>query len=317
MLKIIRNFSFWVVICAAGPAASLASETHALLIGVSGYPNLSERSRLNGPINDVTIFSDAINKLGVSKIRILADGHPNSVGLPTRLIIMQEIRKLVQQAKPNDWVIVYFAGHGSQQPQRAASISSGAYREPDRLNEILLPYDHGKWDQSLFGVTNAIVDDELGRHFNQMLEKQLAVWAIFDTCHAGDLIKSPFGKEQKLRRVMSAELGLPAISNSGATKKKAFVMPNNNKSVAATPGMVAFYAAQSDESAPEELLEIAGLSRKYGVFTHALVSEINKNQAKTFSELMSATTARYKQERRPFPSPSLDGSGNQKLPWVK
>lgn len=95
------------------------AKTHALLIGVSGYPSLPQANRLVGPANDVRLIRAALLRQGVrsSSIRILADGVSGSIGLPTRREILAALADLEFRAEAGDWVIVYFSGHGSQQKQ--------------------------------------------------------------------------------------------------------------------------------------------------------------------------------------------------------
>jgi hypothetical protein len=160
----VLRFSFaGIAVCAFGLllASSAFSETHALLVGVSGYPSLPEARRLRGPANDVQLMREALLRGGVpsSAIRVLADGVPQSAALPTRNEILGSLQSLSLQVKQEDWVILYFSGHGSQQPQPPGPH---AYIEPDGLDEIFLPYDIGRWDGGKMMVGNAIVDDEVG-----------------------------------------------------------------------------------------------------------------------------------------------------------
>ena len=110
--------------------ASSYADTYALLVGVSGYPSLAESRRLRGPANDVQLMRAALIQQGVASnaITTLADGVKGSQALPTRQNILAGMRVLATQAKPGDWAIVYFSGHGSQQPQPAASkLPTGSY----------------------------------------------------------------------------------------------------------------------------------------------------------------------------------------------
>ena len=156
----------WTPVCQAG--------THALLIGVSGYPTLPEQRRLKGPANDVQLLRAALLKIGVppQQIEVLADTVPGSAGLPTRNAILTSMDRLAQRAKSGDWVVLYFSGHGSQQPQVARA---GMVVEPDGLDEIFLPYDVGTWDGGRKAVQGAIVDDEIGQGIAKLTRQQINV----------------------------------------------------------------------------------------------------------------------------------------------
>lgn len=120
--------------------------SHALLVGISGYPALPPALRLAGPANDVLLMHSALVCLGMPArdITILADQVP-AAALPTRANAPQALARLTQQARAGDWVVVYLAGHGSHQPQTAqkpekyiesvacAGCDADAHRNPGPL----------------------------------------------------------------------------------------------------------------------------------------------------------------------------------------
>ena len=93
------------------------AELHALLVGVSGYPNLPERMRLQGPRNDVLRMRQVLVQRGFREehIRLLADGVPGAQP-PTRANILQALDQLGAGRGSGDTVFIHFAGHGSRQP---------------------------------------------------------------------------------------------------------------------------------------------------------------------------------------------------------
>jgi hypothetical protein len=224
-------------LCAVTTFATLDvhAETHALLIGVSNYPSLAQNKRLRGPANDVQIMRASLLQSGIasSAITTLADGvvdqtaKPNQANsqasvqanLPTKQNIISGLRGLAQRAKPGDWVIVYFSGHGSQQPQPPASkLPLGTYIEPDGLDEIFLPYDVGRWNGAKGVVDGALIDDEIGLEFDNITQRGIKLWAIFDTCHSGGMAKSiHLGDNAPVNRFVTAEsLGVPAEALAAA-----------------------------------------------------------------------------------------------------
>ena len=98
--------------------SDLHAVTRALLIGVSGYPNLAPAKRLLGPANDVQLMRAALLDSGLyaTNITVWADGVAKSLALPTRGQVLGQLRALADRSQPKDWAIVYFSGHGSQQP---------------------------------------------------------------------------------------------------------------------------------------------------------------------------------------------------------
>ena len=297
------------------------AETSALLIGVSGYPSLSENRRLRGPSNDVQIMRDALLQSGVpsNSVRVLADGVAGSSALPTRQAILDAMRTLADQSKPNDWVIIYFSGHGSQQPQPPGKHT---FIEPDGMDEIFLPYDIGRWDGSKMAVQGAILDDEIGLALASISRKGARIWAIFDTCHAGGMAKGPSAKcaEEGCpvnRYVSPRTLGVPEQTLS-QMKPRRSKQPNKLQTDNST---VYFFASQKDEPAAEEPLpdlhysvqakqstpstpEKTAPKRYFGLFTY-LIAKALPNWQGNFSALANHVAERYK--TRPYPTPLFEG----------
>lgn len=292
------------------------AETRALLIGVSGYPNLPSEMQLFGPTNDVRGFEAALHRQGVRKISILADGVASSLGNPTHDRILRAFSDEIAAARPGDWLVIYLSGHGSQQPH-PAQVASGA-KELDALDEIFLPLDAGHWDGSAGSVENALVDDEIGSAITRARRKGISVWAIFDTCHAGDMAKSAgalASPPSTWRRVPPSMLGVPTekIHKRGA-RKSHLGSGADERNVAE---LITFFASQPDEPTSEEM----SATGPGGIFTKhlsKLLSEPIPGEASvTFGNLMARIQARYREEGRPFPRPYMEGNAKRRLPFGK
>ena len=332
---------FWAAVPA--PAAP-----QALLVGVSGYPSLPEARRLRGPRNDVPLMRDALQRAGMPPegIVLLADGVPGSAGLPTRGAILAALAALAARAEPGDWVVVYFSGHGSQQPQPPVPPGSSRYREPDGLDEIFLPYDIGRWDGRIGSVQGALVDDEIGVALAAIGVRGARVWAIFDTCHAGDMARAWHGAQpgRTYRAVPPEALGVPLrhpARVTGAGHLAPVAQPSGRRATAATPasaGPVLFYASHPDEPAAEEPLpepnagptaggpgaaRAAGASaagsaaplKVYGYFTWLIAQELGPlaspagRPSTTLAALADRVAQRY--ASRPYPTPLFEGDLTQ------
>ena len=84
----------------------------ALLVGINDYKGISD---LRGCLNDVTNMRNILKTyLGFTNkdIRVLADSRATKENIVTRLNTM------VAQAKPGDFLVFHFSGHGSQIPDR-------------------------------------------------------------------------------------------------------------------------------------------------------------------------------------------------------
>ncbi len=314
-------------------ASMAVAETHALLVGVSGYPSLPELRRLRGPASDVLIMSEALRQSGVRGefISVLADSVPDSKALPTRANILEALAALARGAKPNDWVVVYLSGHGSQQPQYYAGKG---YKEPDGLDEIFLPYDVAAWDGKVGKVTGALADDDIGLAFAAITRRGIHLWAIFDTCHAGDMSKGArlvvdsIEEAPTRRYVAPSELGIPSDLMSRArqasAKRPLQVLSGANPAHAkgtakaepkATDGQfVAFYSSQSNEPSAEESLpdllteqlNKPEKKRRFGAFTWHLAQAIPQWQG-SYQSLAAMIEQNYRNVR-PFPTPVFEGA---------
>lgn len=328
----VRVRTLFLVAALVAASWNTYATTRALLIGVSGYPNLSPAKRLAGPANDVSLMYGALLKAGLQQpnITVLADGVSNSLALPTRTQILDQMRALADRSQPDDWAIVYFSGHGSQQPQPLSEVRRpGAYIEPDGLDEIFLPYDVGQWNSKSSQVQGALIDDEIAVELDYFRRRGVKVWAIFDTCHAGDMAKSiaGFPTGNGLRFIDPAELGVPSIvleeSKANAKARQAGAKTWNGFSRQAgrsiAPVMDAdrqliFYASQPDEPAAEEPLAVpagfapsykAGDRRYFGLFTYLIALELPKWRG-DFAELAGRVREVY--SSRPYPTPSFEGN---------
>ena len=91
---------------------------------------------------------------------------------------------LTEKAQPGDFIYLHFSGHGTQAP--ALDPDS----ELDGLDELFLPVDIGKWNDSVGAVENALVDDEIGALIDGLRAKGADVWVVFDSCPSGTATRS-------------------------------------------------------------------------------------------------------------------------------
>lgn len=141
----------------------------ALLVGINDYKSVSD---LNGCINDVRDMHFTLRSLfrfETANIRVLTDARA------TKDNIIARLDWLVRGAKPGDFLVFHFSGHGSQIRDRDGDELS------DGMDEILCPYDMN-WDGTF------IVDDELNRIFTRLPDGVL-LEVFLDSCHSGTGLK--------------------------------------------------------------------------------------------------------------------------------
>ncbi len=137
----------------------------ALLVGINDYRGVVD---LNGCHNDVNNMRNILKTyLGFTNndIRVVLDSRATKEGILYRLNYM------VDKARPGDFMVFHFSGHGSQIRDR-----NGDELE-DSLDEILCPWDMD-WDGTF------ILDDDLYEIFKKI--PQGAILEVFlDCCHSG------------------------------------------------------------------------------------------------------------------------------------
>ena len=323
----IKPFPTWCALAAALLITSVAAETRAILVGVSKFDHLNI-APLEGPLNDVKLMDIALQARGLDARNIikLTDDSPESYK-PRRANILRVFSGMAKASIANDIVMVYFSGHGAQVPQ-PTPVPKGRWLEPDGLDEVFLTRDTKLWDKKNQRVEGALRDDEIGDALQAFTKRGVDVWAIFDSCHAGDMVRgSPMTDNAPiLRGVDATALGVSTAAMRAVTYRGASQRSNRSGSISRlalpqglsskTPNsanLVAFYATQPDEAAPEELFPypasfVDSQSRpvrgRFGVFTWELAGAIAQAH-RSYAELAKAIMARY--ETRPFPTPQFEG----------
>jgi Caspase domain len=304
------------------------SGRHALLVGVTKYPNLEKRFELQGPANDVLLMRDLLLKhfgFRPEDIVVLAE-HQGPDRLPTRANIEKEFKRLATAAQSGDQVVILLGGHGSQQPEDPNSKDP----EPDGLDEIFLPRDVGKWDGATGKVKNAIIDDELGDWLKAIQAKKASVWIVFDACHSGTMTR---GVNEHVRQANPDQaLGVPKealqkaredAARRDAAKPKTEATRGGGPPPArpqnATPGgVVAFYACQDTEVTVEQDMPANSAdARPYGLLTYTLVQVLTKaaeagSRPLTYDELAQRIQAHYASLGRTSPTPLIEGRNEER-----
>lgn len=303
------------IIAGFGLQQAAMAENYALLVGVANYPSLDERLQLIGPPNDVKLMRSVLLQKGFasSAITVLSDGIKDAAE-PTRENVMHALERLAIQAKTGDFIYLHFAGHGSQQPTTQGKVPP----EPDGLDELFLPRDIGKWDDSIGVVQNAIVDSDMNRAVSAIRAKGAFVWAVFDSCHSGTMTRSAGSPEIRFREIKPGALGIPqkaidaAVLSAPKTRGKEGVKKSGALSMiqdsAGYGGFVAFYAAQSNEQAPETRLPMGAPDRlNHGVFSYLLAETISRNDGISYRQLGDQIMARYPALGFTQPTPLIEG----------
>ena len=166
------SYLLWLVLMSIAMASTARGEDRALLIGVGRYAHFDDR--LRGVSLDLDMMTEMAQLMGFQKTAIKILEHENAT---TTNVYQTFDNWLINEIEPEDRVLIYFSGHGSQVPDENND-------EQDHFDEVLLLYDttltvtDGR--QSLTGVLH---DDRFSRMLAQIKSKNILV--ILDACHSG------------------------------------------------------------------------------------------------------------------------------------
>jgi hypothetical protein len=320
--KIRRVLGSGLALLAFGIVASdaTARTNRALLVGVTKYDNLPETDWLNGPANDAQLVRDylianPVSPFAKENITLIAS-DVEGAQKPTRATIMQAFDDLAASAQPGDFIFIQLSGHGSQQP--AANLKT----EIDGKDEIFLPMDIGKIDMATKTVANAIVDDEIGQKLDAIRDKGAFVWLVIDACHSGTATRAlGSNPKERQRKLSPAALGVTADlfpkveatrslnPDADPERENALgVTDSDGASDGKRGGLVAFFAAQTVETAPElPLPENDPDAKTLGLFTFTMLQRLSANPAVSYRQLGQGILQQYTALSRIKPTPLFEG----------
>ena len=282
-----------------------AKERYAILVGVGHYPHLREKLQLNGPPNDVRLMREyltKVEKFSKDNVLSLTDGGAQ---LPRHAEIRAALDTLGKKLAAGDFALLYFAGHGSRQPDEP-----GADEESDGYDEIFLPRDVRGWSKAIGKVENAIVDDEIGEFIRTYRRKGADIWVIFDSCHSGTMTRGVGDESMRTRKVSPKDLGIPdELSEeraprsrgqlSGDSNASTFTDISTDSSVPNLGALIQFFASHSHEETPEKPLPFpldATASNKdtLGLFTYSIVQALSRFPDVSYDALAQMVIAHYR-----------------------
>ena len=297
-----KSFLIAILAVALATAVVHAKERYAILVGVGQYPNLGEKLQLNGPPNDVQLMREYLTEVeGFSEDHVvwLTD---DGTQLPRRADIRAALENLQGKLTTGDFALLYFAGHGSRQPDEP-----GADEELDGYDEIFLPTDVKNWNKDIGIVENAIIDDEIGEFISAYRSKGVDVWVIFDSCHSGTMTRGVGDELTRTRKVTPKDLGIPdeladeQMPRSrgqlrGDADVSAFTDISAKSSASNLGALIQFFASHTTEETPERPLPRRAKDSEQkirGLFTHSLVSVLSRYPDVSYDALAQMIIAEY------------------------
>ena len=137
------------------------AKKYSLIIGIENYPEISGQTKVSYAINDAKAMADYARKSGFH----LIDGKPLLDGEATYKKVIEKLKYLFHIADADDFILLYFAGHGFYS-------EDGGY---------LIPFDYQK--ENAIDESSCISFDSINKRYKN---KKTRYFIFFlDTCHSG------------------------------------------------------------------------------------------------------------------------------------
>jgi hypothetical protein len=290
----------------------------ALLVGVTKYDHLPSNQHLSGPGNDVRILEKLLHRryrFPLANIFTLTEEGPRR---PTRENIVHAFRQLAEQVGADDQVVILLAGHGDRQPEPDPPLSD--HPEPDGIDEVFLPADIRPWDPVARRLPNALVDDEIRAWLEALTRKKAHVWAIFDCCHSGHVMRGSEMVRQPSPGTLVPAEELQQARRRAANRKQRRPL---QKPMPFVPDrrsdyLVALSACLPHETTSECLFPTDSAQAQYhGLLTWTLVGVLEQSPDSvaplTYRELVRQIQRRYSGRPGGAPTPTLEGGGQDRV----
>ncbi|CAG8457773.1 5450_t:CDS:10 [Cetraspora pellucida] len=259
----------------------------AVLIGIN---YLHTKFELKGCINDVRNVKNFLIELygfREADMWILTDDQKDPARIPYRKNIIDAMRWLVQDAKPND------SGHGGQ-------VEDLDGDEDDGYDETILPLDHDK------STGGQIIDDDMHALMVRPLQPGVRLTAIFDSCHSGTALDLPYiySTQGVVKEYNILSDGGSTIMNAGMSYlrgdlngiktsivsfgKKAMSgnkVAEQNKVNKSSPADVIMFSGCKDSQTSADATE-AG--QNTGAMSYAFITALRSNKHQTYQQLLNS-----------------------------
>ena len=155
-------------------SASLYAQSHALVIGINN-------GNLIGAEHDAYDMSQLLNKKNVQNIKTLYGKNA------TKQNIVNAFKEIVKDAKPNDWVYLFFSGHGT------SPFAPDMKNRPKLIKRL-------RGTGALLTADNQllVIKESLAPLFRKLDKRGVHTVVIFDACFSGMAYKDVFNKGSNL-----------------------------------------------------------------------------------------------------------------------
>lgn len=243
------------------PPYAAHAETRALLVGVWQFQS-GIIPDLKGPENDLGAMEALVRGQGATDVTVLRNDQVSRTTVETAL------HALGLRAKPGDWIVFYFSGHGAQAD---AAVKGTVDGDLDQFLP-LARFDPDKQDAERF-----IVDKDFYAWMSRYIPRSVQVLMIADACHSGTLNRSVDPRAYHFTPRL-AYRGATGRGDSGGIELIARPAPRFPSVLeggdtiardrADLPNLIYMAAAQDDQLALEASMPVQGAPSR-GLLTYA------------------------------------------------
>ncbi|PWC40969.1 caspase family protein [Azospirillum sp. TSO35-2] len=145
------------------------ADMFGLVIGIDDYQHIN---KLHGAVNDARDIAAALTDGGAKDVVLLTDAAAE------RGAIMAAWERLLAKSRPDDVLVLSYAGHGGQEPERVKGS------EEDGLDEVILL---AGFDTKGPGTAQRIIDDEIAAMMQRAAPRRVIF--VSDACHSGTMTR--------------------------------------------------------------------------------------------------------------------------------
>jgi hypothetical protein len=235
--------------------APSGGQVHALVVGIDNYPHVRT---LKGALADAADLESTLRRAGVSDVTRIPERQA------TRAMVVAGMERLVRQARPRDFVVIAFAGHGTQVPERVKNS------KPDHLDEAYLLYDFDP-DRK---TPEMIIGPEMKHWLGQLEANGVDVLFIADTCYGGGMTRNWDPRSGELSYRSPGAVAAAAAAAAAANLSQTIAKTTDSFSDESTFKRVTFLAAV-DKNTPAPEVDIPGQTTKRGALSYAVARAID------------------------------------------
>jgi len=259
------------------PTSTIAAGKHALLIAIQDYSKTTFNS-LKGPANDLKLTKGVLReRFGFVEhdFIILKDEKATHTG------IEKAFNALRERVKPNDFVYIFYSGHGSQTKDLNGD-------EPSGYDQTWVSYGARTRSDNKDIDNYDVLDDEIDKWLSNLSQKTKNVIFISDSCHSATVTR-----------------GAAATSRAIKEDKRPHLLGKRSYKRIKTHYGIHIGAARDNESA----IEVAQKEGQYySLFTWYWTQNLQQAQiGETWNDVFKRTYAQVTRERGIAQHPQIKG----------